>query len=115
MTKRIVDKLVRDNILAHMEADGKKVTHHQLTTDQEKREKITEKLWEKYKELFERLIKNTDNTDDIANSIADMIEVLNAIAKARNINLSTVAEKKKQKLAEKWWYDTWTYIDYIEE
>lgn len=44
MTKRIVDKLVRDKILAHMEADGKKVTHHQLTTDQEKREKITEKL-----------------------------------------------------------------------
>ena len=114
MSKHIIDKLVRDNILAQMQAEGKKVSYHHLTTDAEKQEKIIEKLWEKYKELFEKLIKRTDNHDDIVNGISDMIEVLNAIAKAWKISLTTIGEKKKQKLLEKWGYETRTHIDYIE-
>ncbi len=114
MSKHIIDKLVRDKILAQMQAEGKKAIYHHLTTDEEKQQKITEKLWEKYKELFEKLIKRTDNHDDIVNGISDMIEVLNAIAKAWKISLTTIGEKKKQKLLEKWGYETRTHIDYIE-
>lgn len=115
MTKHIIDKLVRDKVLAQIQAEGKKIAFHKLKTDAEKQQKITEKLWEKYKELFEQLIKTTDNQDNIINSISDMIEVLNAIAKAWKINLSEIWHKKKEKLEEKWWYETWTYIEYIEE
>ena len=115
MAKHIIDKLVRDNILAQIEAEGKKVKYRKLKTDAEKQQKITEKLWEKYKELFEQLIKTTDNEGNIINSISDMIEILNTIAKARKINLSEIAQKKKEKLAEKWWYETWTFIEYVEE
>ena len=44
MSKHIIDKLVRDKILAQMQAEGKKAIYHHLTTDEEKQQKITEKL-----------------------------------------------------------------------
>lgn len=60
MPKRIVDKLVRDHIVKHMEEQGKKVTYRNLEKDSEKKEKLIEKLGEKYKELFESLIRNVE-------------------------------------------------------
>jgi predicted house-cleaning noncanonical NTP pyrophosphatase (MazG superfamily) len=47
------------------------------------------------------LIRNTDGTDHIVESMADMLEVMNKIAHLRDINLSYVMEKKKQKVDEK--------------
>jgi predicted house-cleaning noncanonical NTP pyrophosphatase (MazG superfamily) len=44
MAKRIVDKLVRDNIVKQMEAQGKKVTYRHLELSHEKKEKLVEKL-----------------------------------------------------------------------
>jgi predicted house-cleaning noncanonical NTP pyrophosphatase (MazG superfamily) len=115
MAKRIVDKLVRDLIVKQMEAQGKKVTYRHLEHHHEKKEKLVEKLWEKYKELFESLIRNTEGTDHIVESMADMLEVMNKIAHLRDINLSYVMEKKKQKVDEKWWYENFVYIQHVEE
>lgn len=119
MTKRIVDKLVRDNVVKHMEDQGKSVTYRSIESVAERKAKIVEKFWEKYKELFEKLLKNTDNAtenvDDIESSLADMLEVLNTIAKLWWANMTTIAKKKAEKLAEKWWYEQWNYVEYIED
>lgn len=116
MAKRIVDKLVRDNIAQQMEAQWKKVKYRHLEKHDEKKEKLIEKLGEKYKELFESLIRhNTTSTDHIVDSMADMLEIMNKIAHIRDINLSYVMERKKQKVAEKWWYEKFVYIEHVEE
>lgn len=116
MAKRIVDKLVRDNIVQHMEAQGKKVAYRHIENHDEKKEKIVEKLWEKYKELFESLIRNnTSNNNHIVDSLADMLEVMNKLAHLRDINLSYVMERKKQKATEKWGYENFVYIEHVEE
>ena len=115
MSKRIVDKLVRDHIVKHMEEQGKKVTYRHLEKDNEKREKLIEKLGEKYKELFESLIHQHPTNERIADNIADMLEVMNKIAHIRDINLSYVMERKKQKLDEKGWYENFVYIQHVEE
>ena len=115
MAKRIVDKLVRDNIIHHLQEQGKVVKYRHLEEDTEKKQKMIEKLGEKYKELFESLIHNDQSAEKITDNIADMLEVMNKIAKLRGINLTTVMERKKQKLEEKGGYDKWTYIHHIEE
>lgn len=116
MAKRIVDKLVRDNIVSQMEAQGKKVKYRHLDSHDEKKQKLIEKLWEKYKELFESLIRS-DNTwsDHIVDSMADMLEVMNKIAHIWDINLSYVMERKKQKTIDKWGYEKFVYIEHVEE
>lgn len=115
MAKRIVDKLVRDNIIHHLQEQGKVVKYRHLEEDTEKKQKMIEKLGEKYKELFESLIHSDQSAEKITDNIADMLEVMNKIAKLRGINLTTVMERKKQKLEEKGGYDKWTYIHHIEE
>jgi hypothetical protein len=40
---------------------------------------------------------------------------MNKIAHLRDINLSYVMEKKKQKVDEKWWYENFVYIQHVEE
>ncbi len=115
MAKRIVDKLVRDNIVTQLEAQWKVVKYRNLTDDAEKKQKMIEKLGEKYKELFEELIHQEKSTEKITDNVADMLEVMNKIAKLRGINLTTVMERKKQKLEEKGGYDKWTYIHHVEE
>ena len=118
MAKRIVAKLVRDKILHNLHEQGKVVKYRHLEDDTEKKHKMIEKLGEKYKELFESLIRANGkdvDTDGITDNIADMLEVMNKIAKLRGINLTTVMERKKQKLDEKGGYDKWTYIHHIEE
>lgn len=116
MAKRIVDKLVRDNIATQMESQGKKVTYRNLEKEQEKKEKLVEKFGEKYKELFESLIRTTpEASEQVTENMADMLEVMNKIAQVRWINLSYVMEKKKQKVDEKGWYENFVYIQHIEE
>lgn len=115
MKKHIVDKLVRDKVIKKMQEEGKNIKFYQLEKDEEKKQKIIEKLGEKYKTLFEWLIWSENSEEKNIENIADMIEILNTIAKLRKINLNKIAAKKKEKLEEKWWYETWSYIDYIEE
>lgn len=116
MPKRIVDKLVRDNIVHHMEAQWKVVKYRHIEKHDEKKEKIIEKLGEKYKELFESLIRgNTTDSNHIVDSMADMLEVMNKIAHIWDINLSYVMERKKQKATEKWGYEKFVYIEHVEE
>ena len=101
MTKRIVDKLVRDKILTQMQEQGKKVTFRMLTDPVEQKQKIVEKFGEKYKELFESLIRPSGENDKVIDGIADMIEILNTMTKIWGIDPKALMEKKKQKLAEK--------------
>jgi len=115
MTKRVVDKLVRDKILAQMQEQGKKVTFKLLTDPAEQKQKIIEKFGEKYKELFEALIRTGGDNDKVVDGIADMIEILNTMTKVRGIPVATLMAKKQEKLTQKGGYDTMTYIQYIEE
>ncbi len=115
MSKRIVDKLVRDHIVKHMEEQGKKVTYRNLEHLHEKKEKLVEKLGEKYKELFESLISNKEWTEHIVDNMADMLEVMNKIANIWDINLSYVMERKKAKVTEKGGYENFVYIQHVEE
>lgn len=115
MAKRIVDKLVRDNILTHLHDQWKTVKFRHIERDEEKKQKLIEKLWEKYKETFEALIHSHQDQEKIADNLGDMLEVMNKIAHVRNIELSYIVARKDKKNAEKWWYDRWVYIEHIEE
>ncbi len=115
MAKRIVDKLVRDHIVKHMEEQWKKVTYRNLEKIHEKKEKLVEKLGEKYKELFESLISSKEGTEHIVDNMADMLEVMNKIAHIWDINLSYVMERKKVKVTEKGGYENFVYIQHVEE
>jgi predicted house-cleaning noncanonical NTP pyrophosphatase (MazG superfamily) len=115
MTKRIVDKLVRDKILAQMQAQGKKVTFRTLTDPVEKKQKLVEKFGEKYKELFEAMIRPSSDNEKVIDGLADMIEILNTVTKAWEIAPATLMERKKKKLADKGGYETMTFIQYMEE
>jgi predicted house-cleaning noncanonical NTP pyrophosphatase (MazG superfamily) len=102
MAKRIVDKLVRDKILPQMQEQGKNVVFRKLTDPKEQKAKMAEKLGEKYKELFEAMMRSQDATDEgMADNIADMLEILNKIAGIWKIKLTTIMERKKQKVEEK--------------
>jgi predicted house-cleaning noncanonical NTP pyrophosphatase (MazG superfamily) len=115
MAKRIVDKLVRDHIVKHMEEQWKKVTYRNLEHLHEKKEKLVEKLGEKYKELFESLIHQHPAHERLTDSMADMLEVMNKIAQTRWIDLSTVMVRKKQKIEEKGGYENFVFIQHVEE
>lgn len=81
------NKLVRDKIPEIIKADGQiPVTH--IANDEEYGKKLLEKLQEEVDEFLKE--KNTEE-------LADILEVIDAICKLKNINLKKLQQIKKQK------------------
>lgn len=81
------NKLVRDKIVEIIEAKGERALFH-IAGDAEYHEKLKEKLREEMEELIR---------DENAGEIADVLEVLEAFAKFKEIAWSDVLEEKERK------------------
>lgn len=89
MTK--YDKLVRDKIPEIISKKGEKVTAH-IAGDKEYGEKLLEKLLEESKEL----VKETSEEE-----LADVLEILDAIAEYKGFNREKIERIKIQKAEER--------------
>ncbi len=85
----LYNKLVRDNIPDYIQAKGQKVSFHVAET-----EEYGQKLFAKLSEEAEELISESKPEE-----IADVLEVLEAIAELKNYDweeIKQIKEKKKQ-------------------
>ncbi len=90
--ERVYNKLVRDNIPNIIESKGETPVTR-ILDDTEYKKELEKKLYEEYKEVIEA------NGDDRVEELADMIEVISALAKLENKDLSeviTISTKKSE-------------------
>ena len=91
--ERIYNKLIRDNIPQIIESKGETPVVKTLD-DAEYKSELEKKLYEEYKEVIEA--SGTDRIEELA----DMIEVISALAKLENNSLDdviSIAHKKSEK------------------
>lgn len=91
--ERIYNKLVRDNIPQIIESKGETPVIKTLD-DVEYKSELEKKLYEEYKEVIEA--SGVDRVEELA----DMIEVISALAKLENNSLDdviSIANKKSEK------------------
>ena len=91
--ERIYNKLVRDKIPNIIEEKGETPVIKTLDAIEYKKE-LEKKLYEEYKEVIEA------NSEEYIEELADMLEVIRALAKLENKSLDDViliADKKKEK------------------
>ena len=88
---RQYNKLVRDKIPEIISAKGKKVIAH-IAGDNEYWEKLIEKILEEVKEFVK---------EPIEEELADIMEVLEAIAEHKNLDKKEVEEIKMRKAKER--------------
>ena len=89
--ERIYNKLVRDNIPNIIKSKGETPVTRILSEDEYKNE-LEKKLYEEYKEVIE--------ASDRIEELADMLEIINALAKIESKTLDNVilvAEQKNEK------------------
>src|SRR5438270_800565 len=85
------NKLVRDNIPGILQKRGKIIKKH-IADDKEYREKLLEKLQEEVDEFLE---------SNIPDELADILEVLYAIAKTQKVDDARLNEIRKNKQEER--------------
>ncbi|MCM3764486.1 nucleoside triphosphate pyrophosphohydrolase [Neobacillus niacini] len=87
----IYNKLVRDRIPEVIEEDGKKFSTRILETE----EYIKELKKKSFEELNEYV--NTQNDKDAIEELADLLEIIHALAECHGASFETVEEVRKQK------------------
>lgn len=83
--ERIYNKLVRDNIPNIIEAKGE-IAVTKILDDSTYKSELEKKLYEEYKEVLEA------SGDDRIEELADMLEVIRALAKLENKTMQDVIE-----------------------
>jgi predicted house-cleaning noncanonical NTP pyrophosphatase (MazG superfamily) len=89
------NKLVRDKIPKIIERDGKKPKTRVLSRDEYELE-LKKKLIEEATE-----VSQTTTPDDLANEIADLMEVIDALLNLGQVSISTVLSKQAIKRDER--------------
>ena len=99
------NKLIRDRIPEIIEKAGKTpVTRH--LEEEEMGEALKEKLFEEVNEFLE---------SDQIEEIADILEVLEAIAKHRGVNMALIAGMKEEKREERGGFEKRLLLERVEE
>jgi len=91
--EQIYNKLVRDKIPEKIKSNGE-TPIIEILNDTEYKKELEKKLFEEYNEVIE------SSSEDRIEELADMIEVIRALAKLENKTLDdviTVADKKTEK------------------
>lgn len=106
--KRTYNKLVRDRIPEIIEAKGEKACTKILTD-----EKYFEALFEKAnEELFE--VKTAENLNEAKEELADLLEVVRALAEHKGFSLSEIIEEADRKASERGKFDNKIYLIGVE-
>ncbi|SEN01198.1 Predicted house-cleaning noncanonical NTP pyrophosphatase, all-alpha NTP-PPase (MazG) superfamily [Mesobacillus persicus] len=91
----VYNKLVRDRIPEIIEKTGKKFSTKILEND----EYITELRKKAYEELDEYM--NTNNKEDAVEELADLLEIVHALAESHGSSIEEVEELRKNKAAKR--------------
>lgn len=98
-------KLVRDKIIDIITANGETPIYHTLSEE--------EYLAELHKKLFEEA--NEFVEEDNLEELADLLEVVYAIAKHKNINMQQVEDVRLKKREKRGGFDKKIYLEGVEE
>jgi len=101
-------KLIRDNITEHLDNKGIEYTSH-IADEKEYWEKLQDKLQEEVAETISEM--KFENNEKITEELADILEVIHAIANHRNIKLEDIEHIRKLKKEEKWGFDERIILD----
>ncbi|MFS0781194.1 phosphoribosyl-ATP pyrophosphohydrolase [Bacillus sp. 1P06AnD] len=91
----VYNKLVRDRIPKIMEAQGKRLKVRTLVEDEYVRE-----LKNKSKEELDEYL-NTDNDGDATEELADLLEVIHALARVHGTDMAGIEKIRMKKAAER--------------
>ena len=98
-------KLVRDKIIDIIRANGENPIYHTLTDG--------EYLVQLHKKLFEEANEFCENDDP--EEFADLLEVLYAIAKLKNIDLDEVEKIRKEKAQKRGAFEKRIYLKEVKQ
>lgn len=104
--ERIYNKLVRDKIPNIIEEKGETPIIKILDENEYKKE-LEKKLYEEYKEVIEA------NGDDRVEELADMIEVIKAIANLENKNLNDIIEMANKKAEKRGTFEKKVFLEKV--
>ena len=99
------EKLVRDKIIDIIRSNGENPIYHTLS-DEEYLDELHKKLFEEANEFVEA---------DDSEELADLLEVIYAIAKHKNINLDEVETIRLKKREKRGGFDKKIYLEGVEE
>lgn len=93
--KRTYNKLVRDKIPEIIEAKGEKAVT-KILTDEEYWSSLFEKALEELNE-----VKTADDLDETKKELADLLEVVRAMAEQKGFSLSEIIEEADRKASQR--------------
>jgi predicted house-cleaning noncanonical NTP pyrophosphatase (MazG superfamily) len=105
----IYNKLVRDHIPEIIERTGKEFSTKILSND----EYITELRKKAYEELEEYI--NTDNKEDAVEELADLLEIVHALAESHGSSMEEVENMRMQKAAKRGGFKEKIYLIEVED
>lgn len=106
--ERVYNKLVRDNIPQIIENKGETPIIRTLD-DVEYKKELEKKLYEEYKEVIDA------SGDDRVEELADMMEVISALAKLENNSLDDVIAIAKKKSEKRGAFDKKIFLEKVIE
>lgn len=104
--EKIYNKLVRDNIPEIIKNNGENPIIS-ILDDKRYKEELEKKLFEEYNEVLEA--SGMDRIEELA----DMLEVIIALAKLENKTLNDVIEVQKQKVKKRGAFDEKIYLEKV--
>ena len=103
-----VDKLTRDFSPNVMSESGITV-HQRVLQDAEYAKRLNDKLFEEAHEVV-----NAVNTEELKEELADVLEVLIAMAKLKGIQFSQILKAAEDKRSKKGGFEQRRYVDFVE-
>jgi predicted house-cleaning noncanonical NTP pyrophosphatase (MazG superfamily) len=105
----VYNKLVRDRIPEVIEATGKRFTTRVLD-EKEYIEELKKKSFEELQEYVE-----TENKEDAIEELADVLEILHALAEYHGSSIEEVEEVRKRKAAKRGGFKEKIYLIEVED
>ena len=104
--EKVYNKLVRDNIPNIIKSNGEIPITRILDCDEYKKE-LENKLYEEYQEVL------SSSGDDRIEELADMLEIIKALAKLENKTLNDVILAMEQKSKKRGAFDEKIYLEKV--
>lgn len=105
--ERIYNKLVRDNIPDIINGNGE-IPITRILSQEEYKQELENKLYEEYQEVL-----NTTNSKDRIEELADMLEIMIALAKLEDKSLEDVLEVAKTKRLKRGGFNKRIYLEKV--
>ena len=99
------EKLVRDKIIDIIKSNGEQPIYHTLS-DEQYLEELHKKLLEEAGEFIE---------EDSPEELADLMEVVYAIAKVKHISMDEVEQIRQKKRAKRGGFENKIYLETVEK